>query len=67
MARPNSTRGEGSGEKDKLSRQDARLADISTAASSSMEPKDFSQGYGPNGGEMLNMNFSGKTPKGSKS
>ena len=40
--------------------QDAKMGDITTAASSTMEAKDFSHGYAANEGELLNKNFSGK-------
>jgi hypothetical protein len=44
--------------------QDARMASITTAATSTMEAKDFSHGYAANEGELLNKNFaSGKRGK----
>jgi hypothetical protein len=37
--------------------QDQMMGDISTAASSTMGPRDYSRGYPPNGNEHLNKNF----------
>jgi hypothetical protein len=38
-----------------------RLADIYTAAKSTMEPHDYEQGYPPNEGRVLNANFGGRS------
>ena len=46
-------------------RQNVKRADIYTAAKGSMGPENYEQGYPPNENEMLNMNFSGRKPKGS--
>jgi len=43
--------------------QDARMGDITTAASSSMAAADYSRGYPPNEGELLNQNFANKGNK----
>jgi hypothetical protein len=45
---------------DHTSKQDAKMGNITTAASSTMGPVDFSQGYAPNEGELLNKNFASR-------
>ena len=55
----------GEGRADRGSYADVMMGDIRTAASGSMGPHDFSQGYGPNEGELLNQNFSTKNNRNS--
>ena len=45
------------------SAQDARMGDITTAATSTMEAKSFVSGYAPNEGELLNKNFASRGKK----
>lgn len=45
---------------------EAKLGDIRTAAKSTMADADYSMGYPPRPGTLHNMNFSGKSKKGSK-
>lgn len=54
----------GGGGPDHRSGQDAKMGDITTAASSTMKPADFSRGYRANEGELLNKNFADKGRKG---
>ncbi len=42
------------------SKQDARMGDITTAASAAMAAADYSHGYTPNEGELVNQNFSSR-------
>jgi hypothetical protein len=49
---------------DHRSIQDAKMGDITTAASSTMAPADYSRGYPPNEGELLNQNFANRGSKG---
>jgi hypothetical protein len=49
---------------DHVSVQDAKMGDITTAASSSMAPADYSRGFPPNEGELLNQNFASRGNKG---
>jgi hypothetical protein len=44
--------------------QDARMGEITTAASSTMAAADYARGYPPNEGEILNQNFAQKGSKG---
>jgi hypothetical protein len=54
-----SSRGGESGLAEHISAQDARMGDITTAASSTMAPKDYSEGWPANEGELLiNRNLS---------
>jgi hypothetical protein len=46
------------------SAQDAKMGNITTAASSTMEAKDFSHGYSANEGELLNQNFASRGKRG---
>jgi hypothetical protein len=54
----------GGGGPDHTSPQDAKMGNITSAASSSMKPADFSRGYRANEGELLNKNFADKGRKG---
>lgn len=51
--------GEGKGS-EHISKQDVQLGDITTAATSTMGPRDYSEGWPSNEGALHNKNFGGK-------